>query len=125
MSKKTSPDEYPYPEDADAPDGPSQIKVLAERIQALTPIRGSFTKTGVILSGSGFTVEKTATGRYTITLSKELATTGVMLVSTAESETFVEASVNSSGKKVFKVITYTDKGGALNDAAVNFIVYPS
>jgi len=89
-------------------------------------IRGSVTKAGAVEIGTGFSVEKTATGIYKITLTTELATTGILLPapSAAGATASVGAKVIEQGKKVFKVECLGVSGAAI-DSSFNFAVIPS
>jgi hypothetical protein len=85
-------------------------------------IRGQVKSGGGVELGSGFTSEKTAEGRYTIKLTNELPTTGIMTM------TLVAAAgtyrIATQGKKEFKVET-TNSAFAFADAAFNFTVVAS
>jgi hypothetical protein len=85
-------------------------------------IVGSVTALGAVETGSGFTVEKTGTGLYTVTLTTELPTTGIA-VATAQS--FNRSMRNSEkGKKVFKFAA-VDMGELAADTSFSFMIKAS
>jgi hypothetical protein len=73
---------------------------------AKPPIAGEITAGGEVGVGSGFAAEKTATGTYKITLTTELSTEGVIVVTALESVGVRFGAITESGKKVFRVSFY-------------------
>lgn len=105
----------------DALDG--QTAGLNNRIVALErTVAGAINEGGTIAAGSGFTAEKTATGKYTITLSEELPTTGVMVVSPRNGGA---AFAPTQGKQTFKVETMNPAETEHKDAAFTFVIQES
>jgi hypothetical protein len=81
VSKTTTPNALPYPEDSDVPNSPAQIKSLAEALDKALGLRGSVTSAGALSTGKGFTVEKTGTGAYLIKFTTAFAVKPVVTVS--------------------------------------------
>lgn len=86
-------------------------------------IRGQVSSAGAVALGSGFTSEKTATGIYKVTLTTELATPGIMVLTLINSSGSFWVK-EASSKKVF-IIETTNFAGAAADAAFNFHVIKS
>jgi hypothetical protein len=84
--------------------------------------RGKVKASGEVSEGSGFSSEKTATGKYKITLTRALATNGVIAV-TPWGESPVYAISPSAGKSQFTVWIY-DSAGELADSAFGFEIKP-
>jgi len=78
-------------------------KVTDDKLAKPT-IVGRIAAAGTVLTGTGFTAEKTATGTYKITLTTELATTGVLVATPFEA--LRTASCNSESTKVFEVLIF-------------------
>lgn len=95
----------------------AQLAVAASRKMAF----GRVSKAGAILTGSGFTAEKTTTGKYTIKLTAELATTGTMTVTANETATSRFITVATSGKKEF-TLEFRNQGNTLEDTEFGFQV---
>ncbi len=85
-------------------------------------IVGSVTSAGAVETGSGFTAEKTGTGLYTVTLSTELATTGIAVATPQGFNRMIRNS--EKGKKVFKFAS-VDKGEVAADTSFNFSIKAS
>lgn len=62
-------------------------KLLVSPESGLKLLRGVVTNTGAISEGSGFTVAKTATGKYTITFSPAFSDVPVVLANPVEDDT--------------------------------------
>jgi hypothetical protein len=86
-------------------------------------VAGVVGKLGEKVAGSGFSAEKTGTGKYTIKLTTELSTTGVCLVTCAQKETGLFGVCNESGKKEFKVLIF-NTGNSLEDGQFHFVIKP-
>ncbi len=87
MSKETTPNKLPYPEKSDPPAGPAQIKALADRLEGALGIRGIVNGEGpTVTKGKGFSVTKTETGKYKITLDAALSERIVCTANSTSSE---------------------------------------
>lgn len=85
-------------------------------------IRGQIKANGEKELGSGFTSEKTEAGKYTIKLTTELASTGIMVLTPKGSNVF--PSMVSEGKKEFKV-QFISGAAVPTDTIFNFHVIKS
>jgi hypothetical protein len=129
--KETPFNKIPYPEDTDAPDGPTQIKALAERLDFLQAVsRGSVKANGEKLSGTGFTVEKTATGKYRMTYSAELPAIPVVVATAAPEPSEVTANgdrhaivVQDQLSKTAARVWIYNAAGALVDCPFHFAIW--
>jgi hypothetical protein len=89
-------------------------------------IGGSVSAAGAIEAGSGFVAERTAVGRYKVTLFKELATSGVMVATPNRVSSAFATWLNAGGpsKTAFTVQTFGINLGAGTienaDSAFNF-----
>jgi hypothetical protein len=86
-------------------------------------IRGSVSSAGAVVAGSGFSVERTATGTYKITLTTELATAGILVGNAVNLSALVSPEAATS-KKIFVALVLTPGTGFTN-AAFNFVVMPT
>lgn len=80
---------------------------------------GRVSAAGGALLGSGFAVEKTATGIYKITLTNELPTEGVLTATCVSNNNLPR--VAESGKKVFRV-SFVTLGEIAQDCSFNFAI---
>lgn len=87
-------------------------------------IRGRIAKLGTVVIGLGFTSEKTAAGKYTVKLTTELSTEGIMTVTVCEAATSRYPTIAASGKKEFKIET-RNQLNELEDTLFNFWVIKS
>lgn len=85
-------------------------------------IAGSVTSAGAVETGSGFTAEKTGTGLYTVTLTTELATTGIAVATPQGFNRMIRNS--EKGKKVFKFAS-VDKSEVAADTSFSFMIKAS
>lgn len=93
-----------------------QLPSAAPRVH----LAGQISSTGTVVLGSGFTSEKTATGKYTIKITTELATTAVCVASHSGAG-FSFVSATASTKKEVKLENFNG-AGALADEAFNFTI---
>lgn len=94
------------------------LATITDNKLAKPVIGGSVTEAGVVQNGEGFAAERTATGVYKITLSPELATVGVMTVTSQLVGAEISA-VSAPSKKVFEVKFFSTALAAKN-ANFNF-----
>lgn len=123
MSKTTTRYAFPYPEDSDTPNAPSQIKALADRLESILGLRGRIGSGGTVAAGTGFTVSKPGTGRYLVTFETEFSARPVV-VATAEAVTsslFTTIDEGPEGVKKQAQIRVFDAAGTLTDASVSFM----
>ena len=86
-------------------------------------IAGQVSSAGAVVKGEGFTSERTATGKYTIKLSKELPSVGTLVGSSLAIAVVVPVN---EGKAEFKVESFAVEGGSpLVNAAFNFYIKAS
>lgn len=124
MSKETTRAKFPYPENTDTPTGPAQIKALADRLEALTPLTGFITGAGAITLGTGFTVEKVATGHYKITFTVEMPSTVIPVATVLGTGKTRTATINEGAdKNQFRVFTWEE--GVATDRTFYFIAMPA
>jgi hypothetical protein len=90
-------------------------------------VSGYIDGTGKITSGSGFTVERTKEGSYTITLSAERGTVlNPVAVAESPEATLKQATIfGNPGKKTFTVRCYKVETRVLTDCSFFFIVRAS
>lgn len=124
MSEVTERGEYPYPEDGDAPNGPAQIKALADRLEAVTPLTGYVTAAGGILHGTGFTVEKVATGNYKIVFTKEMPSEVITVATPFGASGGRTATVSDAFNKK-ETHVRTSESGVAADLNFFFIAMPA
>lgn len=104
--------------------GPITLNTTALTFSPITPIRGRVNKAGEKVAGRGFICEKTATGKYTVTLTAEWPTEGILIPGVAEGETLRYLAVATSGKKAFTV-QCRNQGTTYEDTTFNFLILPS
>jgi hypothetical protein len=97
----------------------SQFPIQSQNLVSPT-IRGQVESAGGVDLGSGFTSERTAEGRYTIKLTTELTTVGVMVATVVGGTGW--ARIASGGKKEFKVETINPSTLGFLDQAFNFTI---
>lgn len=86
-------------------------------------IVGQISSAGAVVTGEGFTAEKTAEGKYTIKLTTELATTGVIVASLFEGSGQIR--VAAQGKKEFKLECVNIAQSAFQNNAFTFMIKAS
>ena len=111
---------------ADEAVGTDQLakEAITDEKLASPVIRGQVSKAGAKLLGSGFTCEKTAAGKYTIKLTTELLTEGIMTATACEAATLRYVTVATSGKKEF-TLEFRNQLTNLEDTLFNFMVVKS
>ena len=85
-------------------------------------IAGAVEGTGTKAFGSGFTSEKTATGNYKITLSTELSTTGIFVVTSVAANLI--PGTGALSKKIFTV-AFINSASVAVDTAFSFLIKAS
>lgn len=122
MPGETTRFKLAYPEDSDAPDGPSQLKALAEDVEAILGVGGRVAGAGTLIKGYGFTVEKTATGTYAITYSVAFPSQPLILVTpeTGAVDRFGLSAEVGTPKSTAKVLIF-NAAGELKDSPFGFL----
>lgn len=85
-------------------------------------LAGGVSGAGTVEAGSGFTVAKTATGRYKVTLDKALPVTAVMVASPNRTGLATWLNVSGPSKTEFTVETFgiNFAGSSIEDADSSF-----
>lgn len=87
-----------------------------------TIMAGQISAAGAVVLGAGFTSEKTATGKYTIKITTELATNAVLVGGGINVGAFIFVTAAASTKKEVKVEVH-NAASALADEAFNFYIF--
>jgi len=100
----------------------TQLRETKTAVEAKRTVVGAVTGAGVIIAGSGFSASRSALGTYSITLTTELTTVGVMVATQIGGALPAVMIVGTPVKKVFVLESYKASSTTLEkvDSAFTF-----